>query len=131
MNRFVQFLKKDIAKPAAMIGQIGLEVLPTFVPASAPLDKIAASALAEVTHGKAALPLSATIAAPVSGLLSTALGGNMNQLEALALTIVFGTLQTVIKNPAHKALLQSQLIGLADSIYANYGMEVPAQPAKV
>lgn len=94
---------------------------------------------------KVALPVAADIAPDVlplgSGeLVSTVLGlvnsklegKSMNPLEQFAFTIVLGVLQTVVKNPAHAAMLKTQLTGLADDIYTSYGMTPPtpaAQPA--
>lgn len=50
----------------------------------------------------------------------------MNTLETFAITMVLGILQTTIKNPAHKAALQGQLVGIATDIFEAYGMAVPA-----
>jgi hypothetical protein len=64
----------------------------------------------------------------------------MNPLEQFAITIIMGILSTVVKNPAHAAALQTQLMGIATDIGAVYGYEMvlanpPAiavsQPAKV
>jgi hypothetical protein len=49
----------------------------------------------------------------------------MNVLENMAITILLGTLQTVIKNPSHKSALQTQLVGIASDIFAAYGMTPP------
>jgi hypothetical protein len=52
----------------------------------------------------------------------------MNQLTALetmAVTMVLGILQLVIKNPSKQAAVQAQLIGLANDIYGVYGIAVP------
>lgn len=45
----------------------------------------------------------------------------MNWLEQFAVTIVLGILQQVIKDPATKAELQEQLLGIATDIAATYG----------
>jgi hypothetical protein len=52
----------------------------------------------------------------------------MNVLEQFAITIVLGLLQMVIKNPAVKVELQTQLLGIAGDIYAAYGMTPPESP---
>lgn len=49
-------------------------------------------------------------------------GGTVNPLEAMGITLVLGMLQSVVKNPAHKTLLQNQLLGVADDIYEAYGL---------
>jgi hypothetical protein len=53
----------------------------------------------------------------------------MSILEQFAITIVLGVLQLVVKNPAAKAELQTQLLGIANDIYAAYGQAPPATPA--
>ena len=53
----------------------------------------------------------------------------MNTLETFAITIVMGILQTVVKNPAHKAAVQAQLVGVATEILAAYGYTVTAPPS--
>jgi hypothetical protein len=45
----------------------------------------------------------------------------MSFLEQFAITVILGVLQAVIKNPASKAELQAQLIGIATDIAAVYG----------
>jgi hypothetical protein len=53
----------------------------------------------------------------------------MSFLEQWAITMVLGILNSVVKNPAHKAALQNQLVGIANDIYASYGLVPPSQPA--
>jgi hypothetical protein len=53
----------------------------------------------------------------------------MNWLEQFAITIVLGILQQVIKDPAKKVELQAVLLGVANNIYAEYGMVPPPAPA--
>jgi hypothetical protein len=53
----------------------------------------------------------------------------MNWLEQFAITIVLGILQQVIKDPTKKAALQTVLVGVANDIYASYGLVPPAAPA--
>ena len=51
----------------------------------------------------------------------------MSWLEQFAITIVLGILQQVVKNPAKKAELKDVLVGVANDIYASYGIP-PAAP---
>jgi hypothetical protein len=53
----------------------------------------------------------------------------MSILEQFAITILLGVLQLVIKNPAAKAELQEQLLGIAADIFAAYGQTPPATAA--
>lgn len=78
----------------------------------------------------AVIPMGAgQVVSQVLGLADTKIeGGKMNQLEQFAVTMVLGTLQHVVKNPTHAALLKNQLVGLADDIYKSYGMTPAAQP---
>jgi hypothetical protein len=55
----------------------------------------------------------------------------MSWLEQFAITIVLGVLNQVIKDPAKKAALQTVLLGLANDIYAEYGMVPPASAETV
>lgn len=50
----------------------------------------------------------------------------MNFLENFAITVILGLLQAVVKNPAHAAALKTQLVGVANDIYATYGLTPPA-----
>ena len=54
----------------------------------------------------------------------------MNSLETFAITIILGVLGSVVKNPAHKAAVEGQLVGVATEILASYGYTVtaPATP---
>lgn len=54
----------------------------------------------------------------------------MNVLESFAISILMGVLQSVIKNPAHKAAVQNQMVGIASEILAAYGYTV-ASPSAV
>lgn len=51
---------------------------------------------------------------------------SMNYLETLAITIIMGALQQAVKNPAHKAAMQTQLVGVATDILESYGYSVTA-----
>jgi hypothetical protein len=48
----------------------------------------------------------------------------MNTLESFAITILMGVLQSVVKNPAHKAAVQGQMTGIATEILEAYGYTV-------
>lgn len=48
----------------------------------------------------------------------------MNTLESFAITILMGVLQSVIKNPAHKAAVENQLVGVSTEILMAYGYTV-------
>lgn len=52
----------------------------------------------------------------------------MNYLETFAISILMGVLQQVVKNPAHKAAVQAQMVGIASEILAAYGYTVTAPP---
>lgn len=54
---------------------------------------------------------------------------NMNALESFAITVIMGILQQVVKNPAHSAAVESQLVGVASQILETYGYTVTAPPA--
>jgi hypothetical protein len=49
----------------------------------------------------------------------------MNALEQFAVMVILQVLNMVIKDAAHKAALQGTLLGLANDIYAAYGMIPP------
>lgn len=123
----VKVVGKDVEKPAVIIGEIGLDVVPMVLPEAAPITSIISSALSK---GSSALPMSSPVAKAVVSVIHNSIGGtnSMNQLEAFAITMVLGILQTVIKNPQTKATLQTQLIGIADLIFAEYGMVSPPSP---
>ena len=53
----------------------------------------------------------------------------MNALESFAITILMGVLQSVIKNPAHKAAVEGQMTGIATEILEAYGYTVTPPPA--
>lgn len=52
----------------------------------------------------------------------------MNPLEQFAVMMIMSVIQTTVKNPAHKAAVQTQLLGVADDIYMSYGMIPPPRP---
>ena len=52
----------------------------------------------------------------------------MNALESFAITILMGVLQSVIKNPAHKAAVQNQMVGISTEILMAYGYTVTPPP---
>jgi hypothetical protein len=124
---------KAIGKEAEHIGiiagEVALEAAPVVVPEAAPVAS-AILHLLPVMH--VTVPQSAPVAKVMAGFFHTSIEGNsMNPLESFAITMILGMLQTTVKNPAHKAALETQLVGLADMIYAAYGMVSPVAPAPV
>ena len=53
----------------------------------------------------------------------------MDEIIQLAITFALEALQLVIKNPALKTKVQSDLLAVANDIYATYGLVPPAPPA--
>ena len=49
---------------------------------------------------------------------------NLSMLEQFAISILMGVLQSVIKNPAHKAAVKDQMTGVATDILQAYGYTV-------
>jgi len=45
----------------------------------------------------------------------------MNPIESFAITMILGVLNQAIKNPASKAAMSEQLLGLASDIAITYG----------
>ena len=68
------------------------------------------------------------------GLLRRAPRGTQNEgritvitwIEELAFHLLFGVLQTVVKNPAKRDALKSNLLSIADDVYVAYGLTPPA-----
>ena len=121
---------KVIAHEIPEVVTVAAEVAPVISPVLAVAGSIAA-----IVNGKIARPVSESFPAslPVSRAMSDVFqtsitGDEMNPLESFAITMVLGILQSVVKNPAHKAVLENQLVGVADQIYAAYGL-VPPAPA--
>ena len=56
----------------------------------------------------------------------------MNFIIEFAINIILGLLQQVVKNPAKKAALQNDLIGVATSIAETYGYTLvpPSSPVQ-
>lgn len=52
----------------------------------------------------------------------------MDLFEQMAISMVLGILQQVVKNPAKKAAMQVLLFHVADSIDEIYGVTPPAHP---
>jgi len=50
----------------------------------------------------------------------------MNELENLIITMGLTAIRAVLKNPSHAAAVQAQLVGIANDIYAAYGLTPPA-----
>lgn len=103
MNRFLKGLEtaaKDTGKVAAVIVPAALPLVPVF---GEPASKVVTAVLT-LQHGEQS---------------------PMNPLEQFAITMVLGIVQTTIKNPAHKSAVQNQLVGLATTIFEEYGMVPP------
>lgn len=101
---------KATEKPLEVAGKIAVEVAVTAAPLAFP----------------ASLPLSLPISKAVSTIFQTSIEGDtMNPLESFAITMVLGIIQSTVKNPAHKAALKGQLVGIADLIFTEYGMAAP------
>lgn len=118
-----------VAKEMPTVAGIALEVAPVIVPEVSPVLSVAEkiSGLVARPISSEALPASNPVSKSMAAVFTTAIfGEKMNSLESFAITMVLGVLQTVIKNPAHKAALESQLVGIADQIYMTYGLPVPA-----
>jgi hypothetical protein len=112
---------KAVVHAAPFVEQIAAPLLP-MVPVVGPALSVA---LTGELHGKF-VPASLPVARSMAGFFQTSIQGDkMNQLESFAITMVLGILQTVVKNPAHKAALETQLIGVADLIYTTYGLAAP------
>ncbi len=114
MNRFIQAITtgaKDVGKGAEVAGKVAL----TIAPAALPLVPVVGPAAAETVKA-----VRAAIHPEVD---------SMNPLETMGISMVLAALQSVVKNPQHKAALQNQLIGVANDIYTAYGMTPPALPA--
>lgn len=117
---------KNLPTVAAVAAEIALPIAPELSPVFSVASKIAGI----VGPRPTSLPVSNPLSKIMAGVFQTSLtGDSMNPLEAFAITLVLGTLQTVVKNPAHRAALQSQLVGLADDIYTSYGLTVPSPSA--
>lgn len=116
MNRVLSFFEhvavatgKGAAKVAEVAVPIAVNVLPLVFPPAAPL----------------ALPMNLL----VSTMHKSVIGADpMNPLETFAITMVLGMLQGTVKNPAHKQLLENQLVGIATDIFNAYGMVPPPPP---
>lgn len=118
------------------VAEIAVEVAPFIpVPFLSPVLRTAQAAAQLVAPRPAPvssefLPASLPVAKGMSQVFQTSITGDkMNPLESFGITMVLGILQSVIKNPAHKAVLETQLVGVADQIYMTYGMVPPAPAA--
>lgn len=113
---FLEFLKHKVENPVVKVAKvaehIALEVAPIALPIALP----------------EALPFSLPVSRALSAVFKTSIEGNqMNPLESFAITMVLGIIQSTVKNPAHKLALESQLIGIADLIYTEYGLAAPTK----
>jgi hypothetical protein len=106
----VKVVAEHVEKPALKVVQIAGEVAAIAAPIALP----------------EALPFSLSVSRVVSGIFQQSIQGDkMNPLESFAITMILGIIQSTVKNPAHKAALKSQLVGIADLIYTDYGMAAP------
>lgn len=141
----VKVASKDVAKvieiAAKDTGKAVVHVAPVVAEIAAPvlpMVPFVGPALAEVERAvfSRTLPASLPVAKAMAVVFQTSIQGDtMNPLESFAITMVLGIIQTTVKNPAHKAALQHQLIGIADLIYTDYGLAAPVanptpEPAK-
>jgi hypothetical protein len=53
----------------------------------------------------------------------------MNPFEDMLITMGITAVRAAIKNPAHAAKLQTQLLEVANDIYAEYGLVPPSAPS--
>jgi hypothetical protein len=49
----------------------------------------------------------------------------MSWIEEMAVSILLGVLHQVVKNPAKAAAVKAAMLGLADEIYASFGVTPP------
>lgn len=122
-NRVASFFV-HLGKPLEKVGEIGLEVA-AVIPISAPI----AGPLEMIVRGVTA-PGVKTLANLETGSHTLNIGGTMglNQLEQFAFMIILGVLNSVVKNPAHKAAMQTSLLTLAADIQEEYGLTPPPMP---
>lgn len=120
MNRFLHALEKVghgakvVGKDALKVAEIAAPVaVQTFVPELSPLLTKVLTMGPDIINPKGLLGNYFNFAVD---------GGNMNPLEAMAVMMILGVLNTTVKNAQHKAALQSHLLGLADDIYMVYGI---------
>lgn len=123
-NKVLSFFE-TIGKPVEKIAEVGLDiaaVLPVSAGIAAPLrlivEGVTAPGVKTATHLE-----SGTSLINIGGL------DDMNQLEQFAIMIIMGVLNSVIKNPAHKATMQSVLLNLAADIQMSYSLTPPEMPA--
>jgi len=107
---------KLVGKEAAKIGEVSAPVAAAVIPVVLP-----------GAPGLAVDKILSLVPEHSAKLISISTGGNdLNPLEAVAISIIIGSLQQVIKNPAHAALLKETLLAVANDIYATYGLTAPA-----
>lgn len=99
------------------------------------------AALKRIEHGAVKVAeVAAVVAVPVvshgmissdaiQGALTLALGkgDSMNTLEQMGIMMILAALQSVVKNPAHKAVMEAQMLSVADDIYEAYGIVPPVR----
>lgn len=123
-NKVASFFAR-IGKPVERIAEVGLQIA-AVIPISAPI----AGPLELIVHGVTA-PGVKTFTHVETGNQLLNIGGTMglNQLEQFAFMIILGVLNSVVKNPAHKAAMQTGLLTLAADIQTSYGLTPPDMPA--
>lgn len=127
MNKFLAKIEGAFKKADTPVIETGKVVADVAKDTPKVLIDVAKAAPIIADVAEVAFPMSAPIAAAISTVSKITLTGeSMNTLEAFAITQVLGILQAVVKNPAHKAALQNQLVGVATDIFVAYGMTVPA-----
>lgn len=110
MNRFLSALK-TVGKKSVQVAEIAL---PIAIETAAP------------ELGTLLTPATKITAIALAGSATKITGENtLNPLESFAINMVLGVLQSVIKNPAHSAALENQLVGVANDIYMTYGLTPP------
>jgi hypothetical protein len=115
MNRFLQTLKVAARATAHAAEKVAVVAAPVAVEAG--------MAVLTGRWPQVQAPAPAPISPALAGFAIQVLGGDdVNPLEQMAIMLIMGTLQSVVKNPQHKEALKSQLLLVADDIYMAYGM---------
>lgn len=132
MNQFLHALEK-IGHGAKVVGKDALKVAEVAAPVAAQVFAPELSPLLQrvMTMGPDIINPKGLIGNYFNFAVD---GGNMNPLEAMAVMMILGVLNTTVKNPQHKAALQTHLLGLADDIYIVYGIppaahSLPSSPS--
>jgi hypothetical protein len=126
MNRFLSALEKvgHVSKTIGKDTFIGVEVL---APVALPLVPVIGPDAGNLVKSLVALHTTKSFGGET--MTEPTAQVQLNPLESFAITMILGIIQTSVKNPAHKAALQNQLIGVATDIFEEYGMAVPVPAA--